>query len=492
METEIKQYDEKKVDLFIGRLIWIISIVLLAQKIIGDRGIEIADLTILAVPILVTIVIRNNYINRIVKGATLMLLPAVVSLIVATVEQGTTTSLLILLTSSSLVVLYFNTKMTIIYAIIINAILVIGNFVLGLPLLGANLSLYHQVKSFVIFEIGLVIFYIATKWGGTYMSYSIENAKASQEMLGKLQEAIKTITVNTEILNHNIHEVNETIENLSEMNHQITISMEQTALGTKEQTKGIVKLTEWMQDAEDKMSETKAATDQMKKISEDIDTEVVNSHKTIEEMDSQMVQITEAVEASLNNVLELETKIEHISQFLNAITGIARQTNLLALNASIEAARAGDAGKGFAVVAEEIKNLAEECSQVVGSIREIILSLQEKSIVTKEQIVKGSKATAMGGEALQSVKGVFTHLVEAVETLNGQIAVEVERIHTVLDVFIKVNDETNVLASISEEHMAMVEEVNNATRMQNTHFNEMKENLNVIKNLGDDLKESIK
>ena len=491
MGSEMKQYDERKVHTFVGRLIWIISVILFAQKVIGSKGISIEDWIILATPILATIVVKSRNIGMVLKGVILIVLPALVGLIVAVSENGTDTSLLILLTTSSLVILYFNTKILMVYAIIINLFLVIGSFMMRLPLLGKDFSLYYRVKGLLIFEIGLVIFYIIAKWGGEYMRYSMENAKKSQEMVRKLQEAVQTIGTNTEVLNQNIYQVNEAIQSLNEVNHQITISIEQTAQGTEEQAKGIVKLTEWMKDAEDKMSFAKETTDEMSKVSTTIDAEVANSHITIEDMNQQMQEITEAVEASLNNVLELENKIEHIGEFLNAITGIARQTNLLALNASIEAARAGEAGKGFAVVADEIKNLAEECSQVVDAIREIILSLQEKSVVTKEQVIKGSKATATGVEAVKSVKGVFNHLVEAVETLNGQIAIEVDSIHTILEVFIKMNDETNVLASISEEHTAMAEEVNNATRIQNKRFNEMRENLITIKRLGDNLKESI-
>ena len=64
--------------------------------------------------------------------------------------------------------------------------------------------------------------------------------------------------------------------------------------------------------------------------------------------------------------------VEKINALTAAIMEIASQTSLLALNASIEAARAGEAGKGFAVVATEIGSLANQSSDTVTHINNIV------------------------------------------------------------------------------------------------------------------------
>ena len=64
--------------------------------------------------------------------------------------------------------------------------------------------------------------------------------------------------------------------------------------------------------------------------------------------------------------------MEKINELTEVIMRISSQTSLLALNASIEAARAGEAGKGFAVVATEIGNLANQTSETVADINNIV------------------------------------------------------------------------------------------------------------------------
>lgn len=68
--------------------------------------------------------------------------------------------------------------------------------------------------------------------------------------------------------------------------------------------------------------------------------------------------------------------VRDVKVMADSIGEIASQTNLLALNAAIEAARAGEMGKGFAVVADEVRSLAEQSSEAVSSIQEMVHKIQ--------------------------------------------------------------------------------------------------------------------
>ncbi len=148
--------------------------------------------------------------------------------------------------------------------------------------------------------------------------------------------------------------------------------------------------------------------------------------------------VTEA-DNSNKSVTELAGTSRKIGEVVNIINDIASQTNLLALNATIEAARAGDAGKGFAVVASEVKSLAtqtarateeiagqidemqtasEEAVSAIGTIGQVIGSIQESTVSISSAIGEQSAAT---NEISRNVQEAATR-TDAVSAKIGQVS----------------------------------------------------------------------
>lgn len=97
--------------------------------------------------------------------------------------------------------------------------------------------------------------------------------------------------------------------------------------------------------------------------------------KSSEDSISNATSLCKEMKEKTTKAIEDAKIVSKINELTNAIMEISSQTKLLALNASIEAARAGEAGKGFAVVATEIGTLANQSSDTVNSINDIVTEI---------------------------------------------------------------------------------------------------------------------
>jgi methyl-accepting chemotaxis protein len=104
----------------------------------------------------------------------------------------------------------------------------------------------------------------------------------------------------------------------------------------------------------------------------------------------------------LESMKDISTSSEKISKIIRVIDEIAFQTNILSLNAAVEAARAGEAGMGFAVVAEEVRSLAQRCSQAA----------KDTSVLIAESITHARTGKVRLDEVAQSMQQVTANSAE--------------------------------------------------------------------------------
>ena len=120
--------------------------------------------------------------------------------------------------------------------------------------------------------------------------------------------------------------------------------------------------------------EMASSTEEVNASSEEISSISQQMSKGAQEQTTQIQETSKSAELLRQR---FDEKLIDINQSALIIESISSQVNMLALNASIEAARAGEYGRGFAVVADNIRRLADDSKNSVGSVQNTVTSLNE-------------------------------------------------------------------------------------------------------------------
>lgn len=186
-------------------------------------------------------------------------------------------------------------------------------------------------------------------------------------------------------------------------------------------------------------------------LSEQAQQEAEHGIQVVNQSISELETVVGNVSLASDQMSELKSFSEQISEITQSINEIASQTNLLALNAAIEAARAGEQGRGFAVVADEVRGLAVRTSTSSNEIAELIgqlINKVEESVLSMSSVVESvhaskerSSQTVGSFNAMATGVKDTTSSAKAIAEYNGQQSQNLSNLEEQLTQLFKVLEE---------------------------------------------------
>jgi len=383
------------------------------------------------------------------------------------------TMILVLVIPACAMTLYLNKKNYIIYAGCFNLYCIIVEAIVG------AMGIQKFISDLVKMDFIVLLLYFATRWGSEIIHHAIEKENSSRKLLEELENTINLLKKSTASLYNDIANCNTTLQIIKESSDSVALAVEEVTKGIGEEAESVSNINVMMLDADKLVADTASISREMAKVSVSTVQIVNEGVENIGEMNRQMDIINTAVSESYSTVLKLQESMDKVNEFLEGITQIAEQTNMLALNAAIEAARAGESGKGFAVVADEVRRLAEQSTQTVGLIHQVITQIKDEANAVLDKVYSGTEATKAGETIVSKVSESYDRMNQSFKDIGNYIDKELKMIENTTLLFSQIQREMESIAGISQEHAAASEEMSASMQDQRDKienvFNSMKE-----------------
>lgn len=286
-------------------------------------------------------------------------------------------------------------------------------------------------------------------------------------MADRLQDMIRTIADMSAKVEDQSGKLLQASVDMEASSAQIADTMNQLAAGTEEQAGSANEISSVLNDLNGLIHEAGRENEQLLGLSDRLLDIAGRGNRMMQDSMGKMNEIDTLMRASVDRMNHLEQRLQDISSLVEVVRSIAAQTNILSLNAGIEAARAGEAGRGFAVVATEIRKLANQVSESLVSITNIVGNILQESRAVAEDLETGYGRVEEGSGMIRSTGDTFRDIHEAVVRVTEGIGRMNSHLVTIAKNSEEINKSAENIAAVSEQTAAGVEEVSSS--VQNQH-----------------------
>ncbi|OED68428.1 chemotaxis protein [Vibrio splendidus ZS-139] len=255
------------------------------------------------------------------------------------------------------------------------------------------------------------------------------NVEVNIESKNEIGELLTNMEITIESLRDIVGEVNRSSVRIGEMSESLNQVTNNSSTNATQLNSEMINISSAVDQLASSTSEIAASANHASQVANQATENVAMGLKEVDKTLHEIGSADESMQVSSQKVTDLHKESMNIGAILEVIKGVSEQTNLLALNAAIEAARAGEQGRGFAVVADEVRTLAKRTQDSASQIDELITSLQRGAKDALESIKEShstvSDASTQAQQASQNLHVINQH-IQDLNQANSQIAVSVD------------------------------------------------------------------
>lgn len=288
------------------------------------------------------------------------------------------------------------------------------------------------------------------------LNMSVENLTENLKKMGALTAESRE---NQGVVEENIEDISGFLTQIIEANEGVKARINNQAVAFEQTTAAIAQMSSSIENM------SASASEKIEKL-----TAISNSAREGVNRLASSVQVFDGIIASINQMSEIVSVIEDISE----------RTNLLAMNASIESVHAGEAGKGFSIVAQSIRNLSEETSKNSKIISEMIKkNIQDvkNAVVVNAESSENIKAI---GEEIVNISSSLVEINQGLTELSQGTGEINKAVYHVADLKKEVDISTEKMSKIIDEEAAAVEDVKRAINVIGNGINAIDSGLNAV------------